>query len=217
VSTTAERAPRSSEWWLRTVLVLTAPRPVFVALRDDSREAAGERSEQVLLVLWLAGIASVLSTATAGRLMDDHDYDALLVAIWAFLAGGLYGGFAYYAFGGFLHGGARALGSQGSYRRSRQVLAFAAVPIALSLALWPAKLALYGADLFHRGGADAGTGGTVFGLLGLGFLLWSIALVVTGVRAVHGWTWRRAAGAVATAAALPVLAVVALSVLPGSS
>jgi hypothetical protein len=149
------------------VLVLTAPRAVFVALREDSREAAGERSEQVLLVLWLAGIASVLSTATAGRLMDDHDYDALLVAIWAFLAGGLYGGFAYYAFGGFLHGGVKALGSQGSYRRSRQVFAFAAVPVALSLALWPAKLALYGADLFHRGGADAGAGGTVFGLLGL--------------------------------------------------
>jgi hypothetical protein len=195
------------------VLVLTAPRAVFVALREDSREAAGERSEQVLLVLWLAGIASVLSTATAGRLMDDHDYDALLVAIWAFLAGGLYGGFAYYAFGGFLHGGVKALGSQGSYRRSRQVFAFAAVPVALSLALWPAKLALYGADLFHRGGADAGAGGTVFGLLGLGFLLWSIALVVTGVRAVHGWTWSRAAGAVATAAALPVLAIVALSAL----
>jgi hypothetical protein len=153
----------------------------------------------------------VLSTATAGHLMDDHDYDALLVAIWTFLAGGLYGVVAYFAFGGFLHGGVKALGSQGSYRRTRQLLAFAAVPVALSLVLWPARLALYGSDVFHRGGADSGIGGTAFGLVGLAFLLWSLALIVVGVRAVHGWTWSRAAGAVATGAALPLLAAIALS------
>ena len=30
------------EWWLRTLLVLQAPRPVFVALRDDTAESASE-------------------------------------------------------------------------------------------------------------------------------------------------------------------------------
>jgi len=149
------------EWWLRTVLVLQAPRAVLVALRDDSPQAASARAEPVLLIVWLAGMASVLSTTTAGRLMDDHDYDALLVAIWAFLAGGLYGGFAYWAFGGFLHGGVKALGSQGSYRRTRHVLAFAATPLALSLVLWPVKLALYGSDVFHRGGGDSGAGASI--------------------------------------------------------
>ncbi len=201
------------DWWVRTLLVLQAPRPVFVALRDDSEAATSARSEQVLLVVWLAGIASVLSTPTAATLMDDHSYDALLVAVWSFLAGGLYGGVAYWAFGAFLHGGVRALGSQGSYRRSRHVLAFASVPLALSLVLWPVKLALYGSDVFHKGGADEGAGGTTFLVLALGFLGWTVALLVLGVRAVHGWTWVRAAAAVATAAVLPVLVWVALSSL----
>jgi hypothetical protein len=201
------------DWWLRTVLVLQAPRPVVVALREDSSEATSARSEQVLLVVWLAGIASVLSTPTAARLMDDHEYDGLLVAVWAFLAGGLYGGVAYWVFGAFLYGGVRALGSQGSYRRSRHVLAFASVPLALSLVLWPVKLALYGADVFHEGGADAGAGGVIFVVLGLGFLLWTVGLLVLGVRAVHGWSWARAAAAVATAAAMPVLVWLALSSL----
>jgi hypothetical protein len=201
------------DWWLRTVLVLQSPRAVFVALRDDSPKVASARAEPVLMIVWLAGMASVLSTATAGHLMDDHDYDALLVAVWTFLAGGLYGGFAYWAFGGVLHGGVKALGSQGSYRRSRHLLAFAAVPIALSLVLWPVKVALYGADVFHRGGVDAGGGGTAFGLLSLVFALWSLGLLAIGVRAVHGWTWARTVGAIGTAAALPLLALLALSAL----
>ena len=55
------------EWWLRTVLVLHSPRAVFVALRDDDPEAAAQRSEPVLLIVLLAGIAFVLSTHAAGR------------------------------------------------------------------------------------------------------------------------------------------------------
>jgi hypothetical protein len=201
------------EWWLRTMLVLQAPRAVFRALRDDSSAAASARAEPVLLVVWLAGIASVLSTSTAAHLMDDHAYDGLLVAVWTFLAGGLYGGFAYWAFGGALFGGMRALGSRGSYRRARHVLAFAAVPLALSLVLWPVKLALWGDDLFRRGGTDSGAGADALALLTLAFGLWALALLLIGVRAVHGWTWPRAGGAVAIAAVLPVLVVLAVSSL----
>jgi hypothetical protein len=201
------------EWWLRTVLVLQAPRAVFVALRDDTPESAAQRSEPVLLIVWLAGMASVLSTSTAAHLMDDHEYDGLLVAVWTFLAGGLYGAFAYWAFGGALYGGVKALGSQGSYRRSRHVLAFAAVPIALSIVLWPVRLALWGDDVFRRGGDDGGAGGTAFGVLTLAFGIWALALLAIGVRAVHGWTWARAAGAIATAAVLPALVVAAVSAL----
>jgi hypothetical protein len=199
------------DWWLRTLLVLSSPRPVFAALRDESSRAAEAREEPVLLIVLLAGIASVLSTPTAGRLMDDHEYDALLVAVWAFIGGGLYGVFAYWAFGGALYGGCRALGSLGSYRRARHVLAFASVPIALSLALWPVKLALFGDDVFHRGGSDQGAGEAVFGVLSAGFLLWAVGLLAIGVRAVHGWTWARSAVAIAIAALLPLLVVVALS------
>jgi hypothetical protein len=201
------------DWWLRTVLVLQAPRAVFLALRDGSPEAASARAEPVLLIVWLAGMASVLSTATAGRLMDDRDYDGLLVAVWTFLAGGVYGGFAYFAVGAALYAGVKALGSDGSYRRSRHLLAFAAVPVALSLVLWPLRIALYGAALFHRGGADAGAGGTVLALASAVFGLWSLALLAIGIRAVEGWTWARSAAAIATGVALPLLLLLALSSL----
>ena len=134
------------DWWLRTLLVLQRPRPVFVALRDDSKESLADRAEPVLAIVLLAGIAIVLSTSTAGHLIDDASYDGLLLAVWAFIAGGLYGVFGYFAFGALLYGGVKLLGSQGTYRRARHVLAFAAVPIALSLVLWPVKLAVYGDD-----------------------------------------------------------------------
>jgi len=196
------------EWWLRTVLVLQSPRAVFVALRQDDPADISARSEPVLLIVLLAGMAFVLSTRTAAHLMDDGDYDGLLVAVWAFLAGGLYGGVAYWVLGAILHWSSVVLGSEGSFRRSRHVIAFAAVPVALSLVLWPVKLALYGDALFRTGGADSGSGGRMLGWLWVAFELWSAGLLVTGVRAVHGWSWGRAA----LAAALPV-ALVALAAL----
>ena len=69
------------EWWLRAALVLQSPRAVFVALRDDTDEAASDRAEPVLLIVLLAGAAAALaSDASTG-------YDGLLLAVWAFLAG----------------------------------------------------------------------------------------------------------------------------------
>jgi hypothetical protein len=199
------------DWWLRALLVLQRPRPVFVALRDDSKESVSDRAEPILAIVLLAGIAAVLSTKTAGQLMDDGSYDGLLVAVWTFLAGALYGMFGYFAFGALLQGGVKAFGSQGSYRRSRHVLAFAAAPIALSLVLWPVKLALYGEALFRSGGSDHGAGPRVFEVLELGFVVWAAALLVIGVRAVHGWTWARAVAACALALVVPALIGLALS------
>jgi hypothetical protein len=198
------------DWWLRTLLVLQRPRPVFVALRDTDSESLGDRSEPVLAIVILAGIAVVLSTSTANHLLDDNDYDGLLVAVWAFIAGGIYGAFVYWIVGGLLHIGAKVLGSQGTYRRSRQVLAFAAVPIVLTLVAWPVKLALYGEDVFRSGGHDAGGGAHVFTGLLLAATAWSAVLLVIGVRSVHGWTWARSLGACALAA-LGVLAIVVSS------
>jgi hypothetical protein len=193
------------DWWLRTLLVLQQPRPVFVALRDDSKQSLSDRSEPILAIVVLAGIAAVLTTSTAGHLLDDSNYDDLLVAVWAFIAGSLYGVFGYFAFGALLHAGAKAFGSQGTYRRSRQVLAFASVPVALSLILVPVKIALYGNDLFRRGGSDTGTGAHVFAGLQIAFLVWAGALLVIGVRSVHGWTWQRAAAASLLALTAPVV------------
>jgi hypothetical protein len=93
------------------------------------------------------------------------------------------------------------------------VLAFAAVPVALSLIVWPVKLALYGDDVFRSGGHDGGTGGHVFTALLLGFVAWSAVLLVAGVRAVHGWTWGRALAACAVAIAAPAFVALALAFL----
>ncbi len=198
------------DWWLRTFLVLQRPRPVFVALRDVSKESLADRAEPVLAIVLLAGIAIVLSTNTAGHLMDDSSYDALLLAVWAFIAGSLYGMFGYLAFGALLYGSTKLLGSQGSYRRARHVLAFAAVPIALSLILWPVKLAVYGDSLFKTGGSDHGVGVRVFDAFDVVFLLWSAVLLVIGVRAVHGWTWARAGAACTLAIVVPVVLTLAV-------
>ncbi len=200
-------------WWLRLPAVLQSPAPVFAALRDDSSEAAAARQEQVLALVLLSGVAGVLFTSVAGRLLDDPALDGLLVAVWAFVGGGFYGAAVYWLGGAALHAALHGFGSQGSYRRARHVLALASAPLALSLVtLWPVRIAVYGGDLFRSGGADSATGGHVFAWLGYAFFAWAVALLVVGVRAVHGWSWPRAAAATAVAAALPALAV-AVSVL----
>lgn len=203
------------DWWLRTVLVLQAPRPVFVALRDESKESAGDRAEPVLAIVILAGIAWALSTSTAAHLLDDSNYDGLVIAVWTFVVGGIYGCLGYFALGAALHRSVRRLGSHGSYRRTRHVLAFAAVPLVLSLVLWPLKLALWGGDVFRSGGSDGGAGEAAFVALELAFLAWALALLVAGVRAVHGWTWLRALAAVALAMSVTVLAIGAIYALNG--
>lgn len=198
VELSAERA-----WWLRVPGLLVGPRPVFFALREDDPDDVSARSEPLLLVLWMAGAAAVLSTPQAASLLDSRDYDALLVAIWGFIAGGLYGAAGYFLFGFALYFGVRLLGSLGDFRRARQTVGFALVPMALSLVvLLPARLVLYGEDAFRSGGADEGTAKTVFVALQLGFALWSLGLLVLGVRVVHGWSWLRSLVAIAAGAAL---------------
>lgn len=197
-------------WWLRVPAVLVSPQPVFAALRDDSDEAAEARQEQMLALVLVAGVAGVLATSVAGRLLDDPAVDGLLVAVWAFIGGGIYGAAAYWLGGALLYAALQALGSQGSYRRARHVLALASTPLALSLlCLWPVKLALYGGDLFRSGGSDGGRGGAVFAWIGYAVFAWAALLLLTGIRAVHGWTWARAGAATAASVALPVLLVAA--------
>ena len=198
------------DWWLRTLLVLQRPRPVFVALREDDPDAAGERAEPVFLIVWLAGLAAILADATT--YLDDTSRDGVDLALWAFTGGGITGAFAYFLVGWILYRVVRALGSHGTYRRSRHVLAFAAVPIALSLVLWPFKLALDGDDWFRSGGRDSGGVAFAFGVLDAAFLAWAAVLLVVGIRSVHGWTWARSATATALSLVVPVALAVTLSV-----
>ena len=189
------------EWWLRVPGVLLSPRSVFVALRDESREDVDARSEPVLALTALAGIAVALGSSTARTLYDDPEYDALLVAVWAVIAGGIVAFAGYFIVGGALYLGTRGLGSEGTFRRARHVLAFALAPVALSLlVVWPLQLAAFGTDVFRRGGSDEGAAATLLDGLAVGFALWSAALLLVGVRAVHGWTWWRSIASLALVA-----------------
>jgi hypothetical protein len=191
---------------LRTLLVLQRPRVTFAALRDDSEDDAEARQEPLLAVLWLGGIAGVLATSVAQTLLDDPARDEILVAVWAFIGGGLYGAIGYWLLGAFVYAAARALGGQGSYRRARHLVGFAAVPLALSLfVVWPIAIALYGSDLFRGGGADSGTGGTVLGGVQAAVGSWCVVLLAIGIRVAHGWTWPRSLSTLALAAAPIVL------------
>jgi hypothetical protein len=126
------------EWWLRVPAVFLSPRSVFVALRNESREDIEARSEPVLALVSLAGIAVALGTSTARALYDNLEYDPLLVAVWAVIAGGIVAFAGYFIVGGAVYLGARGLGSEGSFLRARHVLGFAVAPLALSLLLlWP--------------------------------------------------------------------------------
>ena len=210
MSTRAATRSEERAWWLRTLLVAQAPRPVFAALRDDSRPAAEARQEVVASIAFFVGVALTLASGAAASFADDPVRRGIVIPVWLFVAGVFVAALNYWIAGGALFLALELLGGVGSYRRARHLLAFAAVPIALSLVLLPVRLALYGGDIFRSGGADAGTDGYVFGALELVFGLWALALLAIGIRTVEGWSRLRAGAAVGLFAALAVLADLAL-------
>jgi hypothetical protein len=199
VRSTSAESTLSEEraWLLRTLLVLVSPRLVFGALRDDSDDAARPRGDAVLALVLLAGIALVLWTPAYGRLLEDRfvAWDGLLIAVLAFIGGGIYGAAVYWVGGLLLHAAMTLVRVTGSYRQARHVLAFAAAPVALSLFLvWPVRLAVYGEDLFKPGGSDSGAGNSVFVVLETAFVVWAFVLLALGIRVVFSKTSSSSAG-----------------------
>jgi len=217
VTTQAEPARQDEPpaWWLRAVLVAQAPRTVFAALRDDSREAAEDRQDAIAAVVFLAGLALTLITTQAATFADDPARAGIVIPVWLFIAGLLVGILNYWLAGGVLYLALSWLGSRSSYRQARQLLALAAVPLALSLVLLPLRLALYGEDIFRSGGSDSGSGAHLFTVLEAGFGLWSVVLLAIGIRVVNGWNWSRALGAVILFGGLVAVADLVLSLLGG--
>lgn len=210
-----ERPESSStrDWWLRVPATLFAPRSVFAALRNDEDEDVGARQEPLLLVVWMAGAAAVLATPTAATLMDNPEYDGALTAVWTFVAGGIYGLAGYLLLGFALLFGARLLGSLGDFRRARHIVGFAAVPLALSfLVVLPLRVVAFGGDTFRSGGSDEGAGETIALAAQLAFVAWSLALLLLGVRVVHGWSLPRSLAAVGACVGL-LVAILALFLL----
>ena len=191
-------------WWERTLLVLRRPAEVFAALREEDDHS---RSEPLLALVFLAGIAGVLGTNAFSHALDDFELDGLTLAVIAFISGGLYGLVGYFVLGFLVYAGARAAGSDVTFGRSRQIVGFAVVPLALSLLVWFVRIAVYGGDPFRSGGSDTGFGNQLFEAAELAVLLWSAVLLVVGLRAYHGWSSARALAAALPALALPALAL----------
>jgi hypothetical protein len=212
MATKVEQRPEEQVWLLRALLVLQSPRAVFAAIRDDSDDTARARSEAVLALVWLAGIAAVLAQPHMSTLMDDPaDSDIGIASIVIFLAGGMYGTLAYILLSGVLHAFLRGLGATGSYRRTRHIFAFALAPVVLSLAtFWVVRIAVEGRDLFRYGGSD---GGHVFANVFYVFVAWTVVLGAIGVRTVLGWNWPRTAAAVGGTTAVSLLIVLGTSLL----
>ncbi len=203
-----------SAWWLRTLLVLQAPRAVFAALRAEPEALASSRQEPVTALVFLAGMAVALGAARNAELLDDPEFDGLLVAVWVVAAGGVQGLFAYWLGGAALQLGSSAVGKPGTFRRTRHLLAFAVAPLALSLVVvWPVRLAAFGGNIFRAGGSDDGAFALTLDAIEIGFYAWVLGLLVIGVHVLYGWSWGRSIAACSVAAAALVGLGTGLSLL----
>ena len=211
----AERAiageAASREWWRRVPRVVTAPRTVFAALAETDDTDVDARSEPVLAITILAGMACILLTPAWGTVMDDPTVDALVLVVVTFIGGLFYGAAGYFLLGLALWLGARAVGVDPPFKIARQIVAFAALPLALALVVLVPAIAIgFGNDWFRTGGSDEGTGRVVVTALGLAFVAWSTVLVALGLRTTLRLPWRGVAGALLLAGVL----VAAFAVLP---
>ncbi len=204
----AERA-----WWRRVPLVLVRPAVVFVALRDDDEADVNARSEPILAIVIVAGMAGILLTSAWGTLLDGESLDWITLAVVTFIGGLFYGAAGYFLLGLAVWLGAHAVGVTARGRTARQLVGFAALPLAVSsLVTVPAIVLGFGYDWFRTGGSDAGSGRAVVVTVGLGFALWSLALLALGLRTTFELPWRGVAGALALASVL----VAVFAVLPSA-
>jgi hypothetical protein len=200
-------------WWRRVPQVLSAPRAVFAALAETDDADVDARSEPVLAITILAGVAAVLLVPAWGTVMNDGSVDVLALVVVTFVGGLFYGAAGYFVLGLALWLGAKAVGADPPFRLARHVVAFAAVPIALSLlVLVPVIGIAFGSDWFRTGGSDEGAGREVVTGIGLAFVAWSTVLAAIGLRTAIRLPWRGVLGALLLAGVL----VAAFAVLPSA-
>ena len=210
----AESLKLEREWWLRLPLILISPRAVFSALRDDRDEAAEARQEPMIALLFFAGLSIFFMSRTAGTLLDDPEFDSVVIALQAIVTVPITAIQNYWVGGLALALGVRFAGAKGTRtRQARHVIGLAQAPLIIALlTVFPVRLAVFGGDMFRSGGSDDGTPGLVFDALNLVFVAWAVVLLVIGVRAVWGWGWLGTARAIALALAM-FGAVAALAIL----
>ena len=202
---------RVRAWWRLLPRVLTRPNDVFDALKEDDEADVEARSEPILLIVIVAGMAGILLTPAWGTLLDDESLDWLVIAVITFIGGLFYGTAGYFLLGIVVWAGAHAVGFDLRGRSARQLVAFCALPFALSVLITLPVVAIgFGYDWFRTGGSDDGAGRVL--VLGLAAVLavWSLALLALGLRRTFGLPWRAVAGALALAAVI----VAAIAVVP---
>jgi hypothetical protein len=194
-------------WRSRLPRLLYAPAPVFAELRDESREAADARQEPLVALLLVAGISMFLSLVALEPPYEHYrELSGLTLTLQSILGGMLVGLSNFWLGGALVYLGARGLGATSGYRLARHITGFATTPFILALVfVWPVRLALYGADLFRSGGADDGTGGDVFRAIDALLLVWTLVLVLIGIRETQRWPWGRTAAAFGIAALFAIL------------
>jgi len=204
---------RVRRWWRLVPRVLTRPTDVFVALRDDDETDVDARSEPILAIVIVAGMAGILLTPAWGTLIDEESLDWIVLAVVTFIGGLFYGAAGYFLLGFVVWIGARAVGLDTGGRKARQLVGFAALPLALSIVVTlPAVVLVFGYDWFRTGGSDDGSGRVIVVSVGLAFALWSLGLIALGLRTTFGLPWRGVVGALALAAVI----VSAIAVVPSA-
>jgi hypothetical protein len=200
-------------WWRLVPRLLTRPRDVFVALREDDETDVEARSEPILAIVLVAGMAGILLTPAWATLLDEESLDWLVLAVVTFIGGLFYGVAGYFGLGLVVWLGARGVGVETRGRTARQLVGFAALPFALSIVITvPVIVLAFGSDWFRTGGSDDGTGRAVVVSLGLAFAAWSLALLAVGLRTTFELPWRGVLGALALAAVI----VAAFAVVPSA-
>jgi hypothetical protein len=198
-------------WWRLLPRLLTHPVEVFVALREDDETDVEARSEPILAIVLVAGMAGILLTPAWATLVDDQSLDGITLAVVTFIGGILYGAAGYFLLGLVVWLGARGVGVDSRAREVRQLVGLAALPFALSILVTvPAILLVFGTDWFRTGGSDAGAGHAVVTSVGLLCALWSVGLLALGLRTTFALPWRGVVGALSLAAVI----VAAFAVLP---
>jgi len=109
-------------------IIIRRPRPIGVPHTTSNLMGFSYPSGHVGFFLWLsvlamvllAGFAGVLSTALAGRALDDSTFGGSVFAVlsWAFLGGAVYGLVGYWLGGLMVHAFTRGFGGSTSYRQA---------------------------------------------------------------------------------------------------
>jgi hypothetical protein len=204
---THDAAALERESWMLLSRTLTAPGRAFAPLADESREAADARQEPLVAVIFLAGIGMFLSLVALEPPYDKWTgFSGVTLVLQSILGGALVGLSNFWLGGALVYLGTRGLGAASGYRLARHLAGMATIPFIVELVLvWPVRLALYGGDIFRTGGSDDGTGGDVFRAIDAVFLVWTLVLVLIGIRTTQRWPWRPTAAAFGVAALFAML------------